>query len=110
MDPSLDGWDMATTAELDELEWFAWGSDGKARAKIAARADGYEIALVEAQPGYRTDPHMHRHAEFFYLIEGQVHNQGQAMRAGDMFAASAGSEHTHFVADTKVKYLSIFKL
>jgi quercetin dioxygenase-like cupin family protein len=109
MEPSLDGWDIATSAELDQAEWFPWGSDGKARAKIAVRADGYHVALVEAEPGYRTDPHTHEYAEFFYLIEGTVHNQGKSMSAGGMFAAAAGSTHSHFIADTKVKYLSIFK-
>ena len=110
MAPSLDGWDIASSAELDQAEWSPWGSEGKARAKIMVRADGYHIALVEAEPGYQTAPHVHEYAEFFYLIEGTVHNQGKAVSAGGMFAAAAGSTHSHFIADTKVKYLSIFKL
>jgi quercetin dioxygenase-like cupin family protein len=110
VEPSLEGWAIAGSTELDQADWFAWGPDGKARAKIAVSADGYHIALVEAEPGYQTDPHTHSHAEFFYLIEGTVRNQGKPLSAGAMFAASAGSTHTHFIADTKVKYLSIFKL
>ncbi|WNI16400.1 cupin domain-containing protein [Actinacidiphila sp. ITFR-21] len=104
------GWDIAHDGELADTAWIPWGSDGKARAKIAARADGYHIAVVEAEPGYRTDPHTHQHTEFFYLIEGTVSNQGHTISAGGLFAAAVGSEHNDFIAETKVKYLSIFKL
>jgi quercetin dioxygenase-like cupin family protein len=68
------------------------------------------MALVEAEPGYRTEPHAHNHAEFFYLIEGTVRTQGRSLSTGAMFAAAAGSSHTDFTAGTRVKYLSIFKL
>ncbi|MFE5580720.1 cupin domain-containing protein [Kitasatospora sp. NPDC056531] len=108
--PSLEGWDIARVGEFDGIRWIPWGPGGKARAKILARADGYHIALVEGQPGYRTEPHVHEYAEFLYVISGTMHNQGVPMSTGDVFAASAGSVHSDFVADTAVTYLSIFKL
>jgi quercetin dioxygenase-like cupin family protein len=88
----------------------ALGFGRQGSGKIAAQADGYHIALVEAEPGYQTDPHVHEHTEFFYLIEGRVRNQGRTVTTGGLFAAAVGSEHTDFIAETKVKYLSIFKL
>ncbi|MEV0981355.1 cupin domain-containing protein [Streptomyces sp. NPDC049915] len=109
MEPSLDGWDIARTDGDHQLPWIPWGSQGKARARIAARADGYHVAIVEAEPGYRTEPHTHRHAEFLYVIEGTCTNQGRTMTTGDVFAAAAGSAHTHFIAETPLRYLSIFK-
>ncbi|MFE0461634.1 cupin domain-containing protein [Kitasatospora sp. NPDC058965] len=108
--PSLDGWDIARLDGDDSLPWIPWGSQGKARARIAARADGYQVAVVEAEPGYRTEPHVHQHAEFLYVIEGTLTNQGRRMTTGDVFAAAAGSEHTHFTAETAVRYLSVFRV
>ncbi|MFF3909735.1 cupin domain-containing protein [Streptomyces sp. NPDC001848] len=110
MEPSLEGWDISRLDGNDELPWIPWGSQGKARARIAARADGYHVAIVEAEPGYRTDPHVHEHAEFLYVIEGTLSNQGRTMTTGDVFAAAAGSAHTHFIAETPLRYVSIFKI
>ncbi|WP_234010367.1 cupin domain-containing protein [Streptomyces sp. SPB074] len=106
--PSLEGWSIVHVD--DSVPWIPWGSDGKARARLTARADGYLMALVEAEPGYVTDPHTHAHTEFLYVIEGDCVNQGVPMTTGDVFAAAAGSRHSHFEALTPVRYLSVFKL
>jgi hypothetical protein len=105
-DLSLEGWDINRAVEV---EWIPWG-EGGARAKVLGAADGYVIALVEADAGYRGTPHEHANAEFFYLIDGSVTNQGTAMTAGDGYAAAAGSRHDDFRADTPARYLSVFKL
>ena len=103
---SLEGWDIN---HAGEVEWVPWG-EGGARAKVLGVADGYVVALVEAGAGYQGTPHEHAHAEFFYLLDGSVTNQGTAMRAGDGYAAAAGSRHDEFHADTPARYLSIFRL
>jgi mannose-6-phosphate isomerase-like protein (cupin superfamily) len=103
---SLEGWDIN---HADQLDWVPWG-EGGARAKILGAADGYVVALVEADAGYRGTPHEHAHAEFFYLIDGSVTNQATAMTAGDGYAAAAGSRHDDFHTETGARYLSIFKL
>ena len=103
---SLDGWDIN---HADQLDWVPWG-EGGARAKILGVADGYVVALVEADAGYQGTPHEHAHAEFFYLIDGEVTNQGETMLAGDGYAAAAGSRHDEFRADAPARYISIFKL
>jgi hypothetical protein len=105
-EPSLEGWDIN---HADQLDWVPWG-EGGARAKVLGAADGYVVALVEADAEYRGTPHEHAHAEFFYLIDGAVTNQGTAMKAGDAYAAAAGSRHDDFRTDTPARYLSIFKL
>jgi quercetin dioxygenase-like cupin family protein len=104
---SLAGWDIE---RADDAAWVPWGQTGDARAKILGNADGYLVMYVEAEPGYRGDPHEHTNAEFFYLIEGRVRNQGQPMQQGDGYAAAAGSTHTDFEAETAARYIVIFKV
>jgi hypothetical protein len=101
-----EGWDIN---HADRLDWVPWG-EGGARAKILGAADGYVVALVEADAGYRGTPHEHAHAEFFYLIDGHVTNQATALTAGDGYAAAAGSCHDDFHVETPARYLRIFKL
>ena len=105
--PSTEGWDIHHAAST---EWVPWGQSGDARAKVLGSADGYIVALVEADAGYSGDPHAHESAEFFYLIEGQVRNQGVQMNAADGYAAAAGSTHDEFATDTGATYITIFKL
>lgn len=103
----LFGWDIG---RFTGISWAPWGSRGDARAKVLATGGGYFMALVEAQPGYRGDPHLHENPEFLFVVEGTIRNQGVEMTAGDAYAASAGSSHTDFATDTGATYLSIFKL
>ena len=105
--PSLEGWDIA---DASQVPWVPWGEHGNARAKILAQADGYTLALIEAESGYRSVPHEHAHAEFSYLLEGSIRNQGRAMESGDAYAASAGSTHSDFEVQATATYLSIFRL
>jgi quercetin dioxygenase-like cupin family protein len=107
MDISLDGWDIGT---FDDLDWSPWGSGGDARAKVLGSADGFFVAVVEAEPGYSGDPHEHAHPEFLYVIDGTLDNQGRTMTAGDGYAAAPGSTHAQFATATGATYLSIFKL
>jgi uncharacterized protein len=104
---TLTGWNIV---RAEEAEWSPWGSHGNARAKVLGTADGYYVTLVEAEAGYRGDPHEHTNAEFFYLLEGSVRNQGQLIGAGDGYAAAAGSRHTDFVVEAASRYLIIFRL
>ena len=107
MDISLEGWDINLG---DSAEWVPWGTRGDAKAKILGSADGYMVAFVQADAGYSGDPHEHGFAEFFYLVDGTVRNQGRAMSAGDGYAAAAGSTHADFATDTGATYIVIFKI
>jgi quercetin dioxygenase-like cupin family protein len=107
MEISLEGWDVV---RAEKAEWVPWGGAGRARAKILGSADGYVVAMVEAEPGYQGDPHVHDYTEFSYVIEGAVRNQGEEMAAGDGYAAAAGSTHADFATEGGAKYIVIFKL
>jgi quercetin dioxygenase-like cupin family protein len=107
MEHSLTGWDIAHAAEV---EWAPWGSGGDAKARLLASADGYNVVLVVAEPGYATDPHVHGFPEFVYVIDGTMHAQGHVLARGDVYAAAAGSVHTELRSDSGATYLSIFKL
>ena len=107
MELRLDGWDIRSAASE---EWIPWGGEGNAKAKVLGAADGYTVVYVEADAGYAGTPHEHSHAEFFYLIEGSLRNQGRHMVAGDGYAAAAGSVHEDFVTETGAKYIVIFNV
>jgi quercetin dioxygenase-like cupin family protein len=107
MEHSLSGWDIANATDVG---WAPWGSRGDAKAKLIASADGYNVVLVAAEPGYCTDPHVHDFPEFVYVIDGTLHAQGHVLGPGDAYAAAAGSVHTELRTDVGATYLSIFKL
>lgn len=87
-----------------------WGDKGDARAKILGQADGYVVAVGGGRGGYRRTPHEHSHPEFFYLVEGNIRNQGQTIKSGDRYAAATGSVHTDFEAESPSTYLVIFRI
>ena len=108
MEISLDGWDIK---RFEETDWVPWGgTSGDARAKILGAADGFYLALIEAQPGYRGDAHEHEYPEFLSVIDGEIHNQGQPMVRGDGYAAAPGSSHSDFGTETGATYLLVFKI
>ena len=89
MEISLDGWDIK---RFDQEEWVPWGgASGDARAKVLGVADGFYLALIEAQPGYRGVPHEHKHPEFLSVIDGEVRNQGGPVSRGGGSAGARGS-------------------
>jgi hypothetical protein len=103
----LDGWDIRQGAEA---QWLPWGGGGKARAQLLGQADGYTLTLIEAEAGYIGTDHEHTYAEFFYLIEGEIRNQGQVIKGGDGYAARAGSVHSDFEVLAAAKYLIVWRI
>jgi ChrR Cupin-like domain len=108
MNITLEGWDIK---KFEEVDWVPWGSKGDARAKVLGSGDGYFLSLVEADEGYRGDPHVHGNTEFLFVVAGTLRNQGQAMNTHDAYVAAIGSSHEDFEAGPDgATYLSIFKL
>jgi quercetin dioxygenase-like cupin family protein len=106
-DTTLDRWDIR---HADDAPWLPWGAGETAKAKVLGEADGYTVTLIEAEAGYSGSPHEHTHAEFFYLLEGEIRNQGQTMKAGDGYAAGAGSIHSDFEVVAPSRYLIVWRL
>ena len=103
----LQGLDIRSA---DAAQWIPWGGGDKARAKVLGEADGYTMTLIEAEAGYVGSEHEHTYAEFFYLIEGRIRNQGQVINQGDGYAASAGSVHSDFEVLAPAKYVIIWRI
>jgi hypothetical protein len=106
MEHSLTGWDIANAADID---WAPWGPHGQAKARLLASADGFNVVLVVAGPGYSADAHVHGFPEFVYLVDGTMSVQGHVLGRGDAYAAAAGSVHTELRTDSGATYVSIFK-
>src|SRR5215217_5041326 len=107
MQHSLNGWYIG---HFDNIDWIPWDTGELARAKVLAIADGFHVALIEADCGYRGGAHEHSLPEFVYVIDGSLRTQGESISAGDAYAATAGSTHTDFQATTDATYLLVFKL
>ncbi len=107
MEHSLAGWSVE---RFNQVAWAPWGGSGETPAKGAGNSDGYFLTLIEAEAGYRGDPHEHVYPEFLYVIDGSVRTQGQTMKRGDGYAAAAGSSHTDFATDSGATYVLLFKL
>ena len=108
MNITLEGWDIE---KFEEVDWVPWGSNGDARAKVLGSGDGYFLSLVEADEGYRGDPHVHANTEFLFVVAGTLRNQGRAMTQHGGYVAAVGSSHDDFeVGPGGATYLSIFKL
>ena len=103
----LEGWDIR---HGEETPWLPWGGGEKARAQILGEADGYTLTLIEAQAGYTGTEHEHTFAEFFFLIEGEIRNQGQVIKGGDGYAARAGSIHSDFEVLADAKYVIVWRI
>ncbi len=106
-DKLTDGWDIR---QADAGQWIPWGDGDKARAKVLGEAEGYTVTLIEAEAGYVGSNHEHSYAEFFYLIEGRIRNQGRVINRGDGYAASAGSVHSDFEVLSPSKYLIVWRI
>jgi uncharacterized protein len=104
----LTGWSIE---RCNQVAWVPWGgSAANARAKVLRNSDGYFLTLIEAEAGYRGDPHEHTNPEFLYVIDGSVRTQGKTMTRGDGYSAAAGSSHTDFATDSGATYILLFKL
>lgn len=80
---------------------------GGCRVTVLGAADGLQIALVDAGPGYVWDPHVHGFPEFLFVLHGTVRTQGRALGPGDGYTAATGSSHPEFETPTGARYLLI---
>ena len=98
---------LAVRVGVDQVGGFAEGFvSGADRA-----GDGYYLSLVEAEEGYKGDPHVHASTEFLFVVDGALRNQGRVMTAHDGYVAATGSTHDDFeVGPGGATYLSICKI
>ena len=57
------------------------------------RDRGYAVLLGKLEPGVRYPAHLNAGPEDFYILTGDLHVEGRALRAGDFHHAAAGTQH-----------------
>ena len=99
------GW---TFADSNEMEWQSLGPG--IEMKMMAAATGQAIGLFRFAPGYRGAAHVHGHAEFSYVLEGELLSTGATLGPGAAYSAERGTSHDDFGTDTGCTIVSVFGL
>jgi quercetin dioxygenase-like cupin family protein len=66
---------------------------------------GYQIVLLQMQPGGVVSAHRHTRPEEFIVLEGECHLGSHRLSAGDIHLAEAGSWHPPITTQTGVLVL-----
>lgn len=76
------------------MEWQAAGPPGVWIKPLFTDEEHHAAtSLVRMDPGSHYPRHRHNGAEFFFVLSGDFHIEGQEMKAGDYCRADAGSIH-----------------
>jgi len=93
-----------------ELPWqnIAPGVEVKTLYRDTERK--YHTSLVHMQPRARYPSHRHRGIEELFMLEGELHVEGQVARAGDYCRASSDSIHGETFTEGGCSFLVIASL
>lgn len=101
--------DFIFTCHAD-LPWtpskFARGVE----VKNLGKANGRAMQLVRFQPGASFPAHLHTDAEFLFVLEGEVIQNGRRLHAGCSTVAPAGSRDTEFISPSGGTFLLVYAL
>lgn len=80
------------------LPWVPYTADGRTLTDIVplyqeAGADGASAALVRYRPGARTRRHRHPGYELIFVLDGVLHDDAGAHRAGTIEVCPPDSNH-----------------
>ena len=78
----------------DEGEWLPTPIPG-IRMKILSvnRETGYWVVKADLGPGTRYPQHVHSGTEDFFVVSGDLHNEGRVLGPGDFLHAEPGTSH-----------------
>jgi anti-sigma factor ChrR (cupin superfamily) len=80
--------------EHNDVGWKPLPIAGAFIKLLSFQADrGYAVLLGKLDPGVRYPAHRNAGPEDFYLLSGDLHVSGRALRVGDFHHADAGSLH-----------------
>ena len=94
----------------DDLPWIPSRFASGVEVKNLGKANGRAMQLVRFQPGASFPAHLHTDAEFLFMLEGDVFQNGQKLRSGWSSVAAAGTYDTYFMSPTGCTFLLVYAL
>jgi anti-sigma factor ChrR (cupin superfamily) len=89
----VDGFNVKDTGSIPwRPSTFAKGVD----VKDLGTTDGLAMQLVRFEPGAAFPPHVHTGPEFIFLIDGEIIQNGQTLKAGWSCVAAVGTRDMEF--------------
>ncbi len=89
----------------DELAWQTVAPGLAYKPLYEDATHGYNAYLVRMDAGVRYPSHRHAEVEELFLLSGDLHLEGQVMRAGDYCRADASTIHGETFTDTGCLFL-----
>ena len=93
-----------------DLPWIPSKFARGVEVKNLGRANGRAMQLVRFSPGASFPAHLHTDVEFLFMLEGEVLQNGQRLRAGWSTVAPAGTYDRQFVSPSGCTFLLVSTL
>ena len=94
----------------DQLPWIPSRFAPGVEVKNLGKANGRAMQLVRFQPGASFPAHLHTDAEFLFMLEGEVFQNGQRLGTGWSSVAPAGTRDSTFVSPAGCSFLLVYAL
>ena len=93
-----------------DLPWIPSKFAPDVQVKNLGKANGRAMQLVRFQPAASFPAHLHTDAEFLFMLEGEVIQNGHKLHAGWSTVAPAGTHDTEFVSPSGCTFLLVYAL
>lgn len=94
--------------DLDEIPWNEARPGMRAKMLYKNDEDREALVLIETQPGYIIEDHLHTGLEYTFVLEGSMEDQEGACAAGNFVWRPEGSRH-EVTTPNGAKFLTFFK-
>ena len=94
-------------ARSEELAWQPIASGVFLKSLFEDKARKYDTSLVRMDAGAHIPSHHHAAIEELFLLSGDLHVEGQIMRAGDYCRADSGTMHGETFTDHGCLFLLV---
>jgi quercetin dioxygenase-like cupin family protein len=94
-------------ARSKALAWTTIASGVFSKSLFEDKARKYDTSLVRMDAGAHIPSHHHAAIEELFLLSGDLHVEGQVMRAGDYCRAESGSFHGETFTDDGCLFLLV---
>jgi hypothetical protein len=91
----------------EELAWHTLAPGMLYKPLYEDSTRKYNTALVRMEAGARYPSHRHAAIEELFILSGDLHVEGQIMRAGDYCRADAGTIHEETFTDSGCLFLAM---